>query len=173
MDYKQTLNLPRTPFPMKGNLPVKEKQILQFWNEINAYEKLLAARADAPSFILHDGPPYANGHIHLQTALSSQKDYLWIDQAVELLIKISAGGKHRLYNVAAGRQISHSQWVDAIRVHLSCAVTTEPGAPEISYPPIQVNRIRDEFGPIASDALAHVGEILAAGGTGRPNIEQS
>ncbi|HME45558.1 MAG TPA: isoleucine--tRNA ligase, partial [Syntrophorhabdales bacterium] len=70
MDYKDTLNLPRTPFPMKGNLPVKEKQILQFWNEIKLYEKLLAARAGAPAFILHDGPPYANGHIHLGTALN-------------------------------------------------------------------------------------------------------
>jgi isoleucyl-tRNA synthetase len=70
MDYKETLNLPRTPFPMKGNLPVKEKQILQFWNEINVYEKLLAARTGSPAFILHDGPPYANGHIHLGTALN-------------------------------------------------------------------------------------------------------
>jgi len=70
MDYKQTLNLPKTPFPMKGNLPVKEKQILQFWDEIKVYEKLLAARDKAPVFILHDGPPYANGHIHLGTALN-------------------------------------------------------------------------------------------------------
>jgi isoleucyl-tRNA synthetase len=70
MDYKETLNLPRTPFPMKGNLPVKEKQILQFWDEIKLYEKLIAARAGAPAFILHDGPPYANGHIHLGTALN-------------------------------------------------------------------------------------------------------
>ncbi|HUJ90925.1 MAG TPA: isoleucine--tRNA ligase, partial [Syntrophorhabdales bacterium] len=70
MDYKETLNLPRTPFPMKGNLPVKEKQILEFWNEIGLYGKLLAARAGAPAFILHDGPPYANGHIHLGTALN-------------------------------------------------------------------------------------------------------
>jgi isoleucyl-tRNA synthetase len=70
MDYKQTLNLPKTPFPMKGNLPVKEKQILQFWEEIKVYEKLLAARDSAPVFILHDGPPYANGHIHLGTALN-------------------------------------------------------------------------------------------------------
>jgi isoleucyl-tRNA synthetase len=70
LDYKETLNLPRTPFPMKGNLPVKERQILEFWNEIKLYETLLAARAGAPAFILHDGPPYANGHIHLGTALN-------------------------------------------------------------------------------------------------------
>jgi len=55
---------------MKGNLPVKEKQMLQYWNEIKVYEKLLSERANAPVFILHDGPPYANGHIHLGTALN-------------------------------------------------------------------------------------------------------
>jgi len=70
MDYKETLNLPKTPFPMRGNLPVKEKQILQFWNQIDVYGKLLEARQGAPTFILHDGPPYANGHIHLGTALN-------------------------------------------------------------------------------------------------------
>ena len=71
MDYKATLNLPKTAFPMRGNLPVKEKQILQFWKEINLYEKLLdGARGQHPTFILHDGPPYANGHIHLGTALN-------------------------------------------------------------------------------------------------------
>ncbi|HEX2965358.1 MAG TPA: isoleucine--tRNA ligase [Syntrophorhabdaceae bacterium] len=70
MDYKDTLNLPKTPFPMKGNLPVKEKEILQFWNDIQLYQKLTAGKQNSPSFILHDGPPYANGNIHLGTALN-------------------------------------------------------------------------------------------------------
>ncbi len=55
---------------MRGNLPVKEKQILQSWNEMRLYEKLLELHADDPKFILHDGPPYANGNIHLGTALN-------------------------------------------------------------------------------------------------------
>jgi len=70
MDYKSTLNLPKTPFPMRGNLPVKEKQILQHWEEIDLYGKLTRLRAGDVQFVLHDGPPYANGNIHLGTALN-------------------------------------------------------------------------------------------------------
>ncbi len=70
MDYKSTLNLPNTPFPMRGNLPVKEKEMLLRWEEMDLYGKLTRLRADAPQFVLHDGPPYANGHIHLGTALN-------------------------------------------------------------------------------------------------------
>ncbi len=70
MDYKDTLNLPKTPFPMKGNLPTKEKEMLKFWEEIEVYQKLTEGRNDRPTFILHDGPPYANGNIHLGTALN-------------------------------------------------------------------------------------------------------
>ena len=70
MDYKHTLNLPSTTFPMKGNLPVKEKQILEFWKGIDLYGRLLEQHGSDPTFILHDGPPYANGHIHLGTALN-------------------------------------------------------------------------------------------------------
>ncbi|HEY3275168.1 MAG TPA: isoleucine--tRNA ligase [Syntrophorhabdaceae bacterium] len=70
MEYKDTLNLPKTPFPMRGNLPVKEKELLAFWERIGLYAKLIAAGKDLPTFILHDGPPYANGNIHLGTALN-------------------------------------------------------------------------------------------------------
>ena len=70
MEYKNTLNLPKTPFPMKGNLPVKEKEMLKFWEEMELYSKLTEGTDGRPLFILHDGPPYANGHIHLGTALN-------------------------------------------------------------------------------------------------------
>ena len=70
MDYKETLNLPKTPFPMRGNLPVKEKEMLAFWERINLYGQMIKNAADRPTFILHDGPPYANGNIHLGTALN-------------------------------------------------------------------------------------------------------
>ncbi|MBP9561476.1 MAG: isoleucine--tRNA ligase, partial [Syntrophorhabdaceae bacterium] len=70
MDYKDTLNLPKTPFPMKGNLPVKEREILRFWEDTRVYEKLTKDRQYDKTFILHDGPPYANGNIHLGTALN-------------------------------------------------------------------------------------------------------
>ncbi|HKA86588.1 MAG TPA: isoleucine--tRNA ligase [Haliangiales bacterium] len=64
-DWKHTLNLPQTDFPMKGNLAKKEPEILAKWAEDKLYDQIRAARAGAPRFVLHDGPPYANGNIHL------------------------------------------------------------------------------------------------------------
>ncbi|MFT4570234.1 MAG: isoleucyl-tRNA synthetase [Hyphomicrobiaceae bacterium] len=70
MEYKKTLNLPRTHFPMRANLPVREPERLAVWEAEGLYERMLAARADAPLFLLHDGPPYANGNIHIGHALN-------------------------------------------------------------------------------------------------------
>ncbi len=64
MDYSKTLNLPVTEFPMKANLPVKELEILGKWNSINLYKQIIEKNINKPSFVLHDGPPYANGHLH-------------------------------------------------------------------------------------------------------------
>ncbi len=69
-DYKNTLNLPETAFPMRGNLPQREPEMLAFWEKADIYGKQRAAFADAPKFILHDGPPYANGAIHVGHALN-------------------------------------------------------------------------------------------------------
>lgn len=69
-NYKDTLNLPKTDFPMKADLPKLEPQILKKWEEIRLYEKLMERKGKAPSFILHDGPPYANGDIHVGHALN-------------------------------------------------------------------------------------------------------
>ncbi|MBI3087978.1 MAG: isoleucine--tRNA ligase [Candidatus Omnitrophica bacterium] len=70
MDYKSTLNLPKTAFPMKADLPAREPQILARWEELRLYEAIQQARAGRPAFILHDGPPYANGDIHIGHALN-------------------------------------------------------------------------------------------------------
>lgn len=70
MDWKDTLNLPKTDFPMKANLAEREPIFLKFWEEERIYEKMLEKREKGPLFVLHDGPPYANGHIHLGTALN-------------------------------------------------------------------------------------------------------
>jgi len=70
MDYKDTLNLPKTKFPMKANLAQKEPFFLTRWEENNIYEKIRESRKGKEKFILHDGPPYANGHIHMGTALN-------------------------------------------------------------------------------------------------------
>ncbi|PMP77807.1 MAG: isoleucine--tRNA ligase [Sulfurihydrogenibium sp.] len=70
MEFKDTLNLPKTDFPMKANLPNKEPEILSFWDKINIYKKLREEREGKEKYILHDGPPYANGHIHIGHALN-------------------------------------------------------------------------------------------------------
>jgi isoleucyl-tRNA synthetase len=70
MDYKSTLNLPRTDFPMKANLAQREPAILEQWREMRLYERLCYENANRPRFVLHDGPPYANGHMHLGHALN-------------------------------------------------------------------------------------------------------
>src|SRR3984957_510253 len=67
---KSTLNLPQTPFPMKANLPDNEPKRLAAWQQQHLYAQIRAARAGAPKYILHDGPPYANGAIHLGHALN-------------------------------------------------------------------------------------------------------
>jgi isoleucyl-tRNA synthetase len=69
-DYKSTLNLPDTPFPMRGNLARREPQWVEEWQQNKVYEKIRAASASRPKFILHDGPPYANGDIHIGTAVN-------------------------------------------------------------------------------------------------------
>jgi isoleucyl-tRNA synthetase len=70
LDYSKTLNLPQTEFPMRAGLPEREPQLLAYWRENNIYEKKLAASKGKTKFILHDGPPYANGSIHIGTALN-------------------------------------------------------------------------------------------------------
>ena len=70
MDYKSTLNLPKTSFPMKANLAAAEPKVLARWEEERLNEKVLSARKQAEPFILHDGPPYANGDIHMGHALN-------------------------------------------------------------------------------------------------------
>ncbi len=63
-DYRHTLNLPETPFPMRADLPAREPEWLAFWGQMGLYEKLIAQNRGKPKFVLHDGPPYANGSIH-------------------------------------------------------------------------------------------------------------
>ncbi len=70
MDYKKTLNLPQTRFEMKANLAKREPELVRRFDEERIYEKMLSVRKDKPKFVLHDGPPYANGHIHLGTGMN-------------------------------------------------------------------------------------------------------
>jgi isoleucyl-tRNA synthetase len=77
LDIKGTLNLPQTSFSMKAKLAQKEPEMLKKWAETGLYGKILDRRRGAPSFVLHDGPPYANGHIHLGTTMNKiLKDFI-------------------------------------------------------------------------------------------------
>jgi isoleucyl-tRNA synthetase len=77
LDLKSTINLPRTAFPMKANLPQNEPKLLTQWEQIRIYERIREARQGAPTYVLHDGPPYANGPIHLGTAFNKcLKDFI-------------------------------------------------------------------------------------------------
>lgn len=83
-DYKDTLNLPKTSFPMKADLPQREPLILQKWERMNIYRKIIETRRNSSLFILHDGPPYANGNIHLGHALNKiLKDFIVKSKSME------------------------------------------------------------------------------------------
>src|SRR4030042_415884 len=70
MDYRETLNLPRTDFAMKANLTEREPAVIEKWEATRLYERIRMASGGRPRYILHDGPPYANGHIHMGTAFN-------------------------------------------------------------------------------------------------------
>lgn len=70
VDYNATMNLPKTDFPMRGNLPQKEPETIKKWQEQKLYQKLMEKNEGLPLYVLHDGPPYANGDIHMGTALN-------------------------------------------------------------------------------------------------------
>ena len=77
MDYRETLNLPKTAFPMKANLAKREPEILKEWEKNEIYDRICQQSEDRPKYLLHDGPPYANGHIHIGTALNKiLKDFI-------------------------------------------------------------------------------------------------
>ncbi|OAH53699.1 isoleucine--tRNA ligase [Domibacillus aminovorans] len=77
MNYKETLLMPKTEFPMRGNLPKREPDMQKTWNEADIYKQVLDRTKDRPMFVLHDGPPYANGDIHIGHALNKiLKDFI-------------------------------------------------------------------------------------------------
>ena len=82
-DYKETLFLPNTNFPMRANLPEREKEWLDRWEKLNVYKKLRRDSKNRKDFVLHDGPPYANGNLHIGHALNKiLKDFVVRSQQV-------------------------------------------------------------------------------------------
>jgi nucleoside-diphosphate-sugar epimerase len=100
------------------------------------------------------------GRIRLQTGLESTKDYIWIDDVTDLLIKICQQGKRSIYNVASGYQVSHKDWLSAISARTGCTYEVEKDARCISFSPISTRRIVSEFGFRATFAPDRLDEIL-------------
>src|SRR5260370_9793410 len=96
LELKKTLNLPKSDFPMKAGLPQNEPNQLEAWHRGNIYERILETRQGKPLFVLHDGPPYPTGEIHLGTGLNKiLKD---------LVVKTKRmAGSHRPYRPRRGR----------------------------------------------------------------------
>ena len=81
MDYNKTINLPQTDFPMRAGLPNREPGMLERWEKLDIYKELLKKNAGKPSFVLHDGPPFSNGYIHMGHALNKTlKDFIVLRQ---------------------------------------------------------------------------------------------
>jgi len=86
-NYRDTLFLPQTDFPMRAGLPKKEPEWLGYWNKIGLFEKLRSQSKGNPTYTLHDGPPYANGHIHMGTALNKiLKDIINRSSAIGIIL---------------------------------------------------------------------------------------
>jgi nucleoside-diphosphate-sugar epimerase len=100
------------------------------------------------------------GQILLRSAPVTEKDYIWIDDAVTLLLRIAMDGQQRIYNVASGRQVRHRAWLEAISALSGCQWGVEPDAKDASFPSIDISRVAAEFGFAASDVLPKAAEVL-------------
>lgn len=101
--------------------------------------------ADSSNFVPSLVREARSGRIVLQTAADSAKDYIHIDDVVELLPRIAADGRERLYNVASGIQTTHTQWTTELAAQTGCSVEVAPRAPAVRFIPIDIGRIRTEF----------------------------
>jgi nucleoside-diphosphate-sugar epimerase len=104
----------------------------------------------------------ASGILRLRTALDSERDYVSIEETVDLLVKIALGGRRRLYNVASGVQVSHARLAQALTAATGWPVEVQADAPTVRSPPIDVSRIRDEFGFVPRDLLDRLPTLAVA-----------
>lgn len=102
--------------------------------------------AGSPNFVADLRRQADAGCIRLSSAPESAKDYVHIDDVCELLVDVARGGRERIYNVASGINITHARWVAHLQSRTGCRVEVESGAPVLRWPPIDVARIRGEFG---------------------------
>ena len=128
LDLKSTLNLPRTAFPMKANLPQNEPRMLAEWEQGRLYHRIQEARADAPTYVLHDGPPYPTGTIHLGTGLNK----ILKDMVVKS-------------KTMAGFRAPYVPGMGLPRLPIETQVEKELGGKKGSVPPAEFRRMCREF----------------------------
>ncbi|HEX9931900.1 MAG TPA: NAD-dependent epimerase/dehydratase family protein [Allosphingosinicella sp.] len=104
-----------------------------------------------------------SGTIALQTAPESAKDYVSVEDVVDLLVKIALGGRHAIYNVASGVSVTNAELTAAIARHSGCEVRIRDGAPTVSFPAIDVERVRSEFGFSPRSVLDDLPALIASG----------
>lgn len=118
--------------------------------------------ADSSNFVPTLLREARSGRIVLQTAPDSAKDYIHIDDVVDLLPRIALQGRERLYNVASGVQTRHAQWLDQLVAQTGCQVEVAAGAPVLSFTPIDITRIRAEFAYSPRPVLSALTEPAAS-----------
>ncbi len=156
VDLKKTVNLPRTDFPMKANLAQMEPKMLERWQAESLYEKIRAARAGRPMWVLHDGPPYANGEIHLGTAFNKiLKDFVVKTKTMEGFDSPYVPGwdchglpiEAKVDSQLGSRKAEHERGGDSRRVPQVCR--------EIRGPAEARFRARGRAGPLAGSVPDH------------------
>lgn len=101
----------------------------------------------------------ATGRVRLRTALASSKDYVLIDDVLDMLPKILVDGREGIYNLASGRAVPHSAVIES----LGCGVEVAPGAPTVAFPPISIARLQQEFGYAPRDVLPAIADAACGG----------
>ena len=123
--YKDTINLPKTAFPMKAGLPNREPQIIKKWQSLNVYHTLQQQRAEAEPFILHDGPPYANGNIHTGHAMQKILKDIIITLAEEFTTGIATIKSAEVDNLEKLKRVVslHVEIAGNNTDHMACSVS--------------------------------------------------
>ena len=106
--------------------------------------------------------------VHIRTSLDSAKDYIAVSDMLELLVEIAVSGKQRLYNLASGKNVSNRLLIDLIVKLTGCAVTVAPDAPVVTFPPISIDRIRQEFFSPTHDVLVELPRMIQERGVIAP-----
>jgi len=117
LDLKKTVHLPQTGFPMKANLAQLEPKLLEHWEKTGIYDRIRGARSGRPTYILHDGPPYANGNIHLGHAFNKiLKDFivrLKTEPPTHLILEVKGYDELKEVKAAAAHR-----WIKAVNADL-------------------------------------------------------